>query len=274
MNNDRSADLFELNGIISRGYSSLITNAGKVVAVITLIIAGLVTFTDVALTDFGSQRFTTTLIVMLASSYLMYFSLLDTGEREGEECEVYKRASERYTAIRSRISPDMMEELRGFCLSYSLKELEYRRMSYLGERGYSTAELERYKSGEKFPKRASRIFRRAESMKAVRLTPSTLMTRSHGGGGSELQGPGKRKLYSALMSLIPSTLCMIFTLSVILTAKDGLTVSTVIDGLVKLSALPMIGIRGLLDGFRFAKEDKAGWLETKARLLESFIGQN
>jgi hypothetical protein len=67
---------------------------------------------------------------------------------------------------------------------------------------------------------------------------------------------------------------MVFTLSVILTAKDDLTLSTVIDGLVKLSALPIVGFKGMLDGFRFAKEDKSGWLETKARLLESFVEQS
>ena len=64
---------------------------------------------------------------------------------------------------------------------------------------------------------------------------------------------------------------MVFTVSVMLTTKDGMTVSSVIEGLLKLSALPIIGFRGMLDGYKFAKEEKSAWLETKARLLESFL---
>ena len=110
-------------------------------------------------------------------------------------------------------------------------------------------------------------------MKAVKLTPQTLMSRSHRGEGGELSDPKRKKLYGALVSLIPSTVCMVFTISVILTAKDDLTVSTVIDGLVKLAALPIIGLKGMLDGFKFAAEDRSGWLETKARLLSGFCAE-
>ena len=65
---------------------------------------------------------------------------------------------------------------------------------------------------------------------------------------------------------------MIFTVSVILTAKDDMSLSTIIEGIIKLSALPVVGFKGLLDGYGFAKEHKSLWLETKARLLESFVG--
>ena len=77
----------------------------------------------------------------------------------------------------------------------------------------------------------------------------------------------------ALNSLIPSTICMVFTVSVILTVKENMSVESVIEGLLKLCALPIVGLRGMLDGYRFAREDKSAWLETKARLLESFIGE-
>ena len=79
------------------------------------------------------------------------------------------------------------------------------------------------------------------------------------------------KIVSVITSLIPSTVCTLFTVSIILTAKDGLTVESVIEGLLKLSALPIVGFRGMLDGYRFAKESKSAWFETKARLLEAFL---
>ena len=269
---EQSNDLLELGGVIRRGYSSMIANAGKVIAFITLAVAVVVTFTDIAFSDLTSQSFTTTLAVMLLSSYLMYFSLEDTGEKEGEGCDEFKAASERYLSARSKITPYCIDALREFCLNYSASELEYRRLSYLSEMGYSKGDFEEYKSGKKFSLRAKRAFRRAERMRAVKLSPATLLSRSHGVIKSELTSPSYKKILGAVMSLIPSTVCMIFTISVILTAKDNLSVSTVIDGLVKLSALPIIGFKGLIDGYRFSKEDKSAWLETKSRLLESFLG--
>lgn len=274
MKKENMSDLLEISGMIKSGYSSIISNAGRIVAVITLIIAVLVTFTDMTLSNLTSESFTTTLAVMLISSYLMYFSLEDAGEREGEATDEFRLANERYTAARSRITPDSIDALRSFCLEYTSRELEYRRLSYLSERGYSKGDLKDFRAGKGFPRRARRAFRRAERMKQIKLTPAVLMSGARIGERGELINPRRRKLFDALVSLIPSTVCMIFTISVILTAKENMTVSTVIDGIVKLSALPIIGFKGMLDGYRFSKDDKSVWLEGKARLLESFIEAN
>lgn len=272
MKDSESNELLELGGAIRQGYSAVIGNAGKVIAVITLAIAVLVTFTDVALSDLTGESFTTTLAVMLISSYLMYFSLEDSGEREGEKSEEYRYANERYLKVKGQITPADIDSLRAFCLDYSMRELEYRRLSYLGENGYSATDFAKHKSGEQVSFKAKRIFRRAENMRAVRLTPAVLLSRSHSIGKSELTDPSYKKISGALISLIPSTVCMIFTVSVMLSAKDGQTVYTVLNGLLKLSALPIVGFKGTMDGYRFVKEDKSCWIETKARLLETFLG--
>ena len=264
-------ELLELGGRIRRGYSSVIANAGKVVAVITLAIAILVTFTDVAFSGIRGEDFTYTLAIMLISSYLMYFSLEDTGEKEGEMSEEYMEAKAKYLEARKKITPSHIDSLREFCLDYSKRELEYRRLSYLSEMGYSKNDLEAYRNGKKYPGRAVRAFKRAERMCAVKLSPTMLLSHSQGSGISELTNPGYKKIIASLISLIPSTICMVLTVSIILTTKDGLNASYIIDGIVKLSALPIIGFKGTLDGYRYAKEDKSCWLETKARLLESYL---
>ena len=271
MNSKETNLLLEPLDFIKRGYSGVIANVGKIIAAITLSVAILVTFTDVAFSSLTSQSFTTSLVVMLIASYLMYFSLEEAGEREAEECEEYKNAKAKYLDARSRITPEEVDPLRKFCLDYSAREWKYRRLCYLSENGLSETDFNDYKGGKVFRGRARRILRRAERIKAVNLTPSTLLNRSGGVGKSELQSPMRDKILSVITSLIPSTVCTLFTVSVILTAKDGLTVESVIEGLLKLSALPIVGFRGMLDGYRFAKESKSAWFETKARLLESFL---
>ena len=52
-----------------------------------------------------------------------------------------------------------------------------------------------------------------------------------------------------------------------------MTLSTVIDSLIKLSALPIIGLKGLLDGYLYARETKAEWLNTKTEILLEFLGK-
>ena len=273
MNKEESNELLEIRSFMKHSYSALISNAGKIIAVITLAIAVLLTFTDVAFSDLSSQAFTTQLCVMLVSSYLMYFSLESSGEGEGELSEEYKTAWEKYIGAKKQITPKDIDCLRKFCLDYSIREQEYRRLSYLAEMGLSDSDYLLYKSGKVFSRRNMRIFKKADKIRAVNLTPHTLLSTSHGIGKSELEGPGRAKLLSSLISLVPSTVCMIFTVSLILTTKDGMTVSSIVEGLLKLSALPIIGFRGMLDGYKFAKEEKSAWLETKARLLESFLSK-
>ena len=80
--------------LVKKGYSLLIANVGKTVALITLAVTALVSFTEISFSEFGSESFTSTLVMMLIASYVMYFSLEDAGEKLGRESDEYKTASE------------------------------------------------------------------------------------------------------------------------------------------------------------------------------------
>ena len=100
-----------------------------------------------------------------------------------------------------------------------------------------------------------------------------LLNRGQGVGKSELVGPGRDKILSGMISLIPSTVCTVFTVSIILTAKDGLTAESILESVIQLSALPIVGFRGIVDGYGFVRDSKTAWLETKTRLLEAFLAE-
>lgn len=261
----------ELGDMMRQSYGYIIQNTGKIIAVITLVVATLVTFTDISFSELSSVAFTSSLAVMLIASYLMYFSLEDAGEKYGEESEEYKAALERYANVREKILPNSIPALREFCYRYSLDEVEYRKRAYINEHGYSLEEYEDFACGNAFPKKARRVFRRADKIKPIKLAPQTLLTHERSASRSELQNPERGKLIGMIVRLIPTTLCTFFTASVILTTKTDLTVSTVIEGILKLSTLPVIGFKGYQIGYYFAKGEKAVWIETKARLLEAFL---
>ena len=59
----------------------------------------------------------------------------------------------------------------------------------------------------------------------------------------------------------------------IMSTKDGTTLDSIIDGLFKLTALPIVGLRGYSEGYSYVKNSKTVWIETKARLLEAFLAE-
>ena len=262
--------LLESGNLMRRGYSFLTENSGKAIAILTALIAILLTFTDIALPTVVTDGLTAELCVMLVASYVIYFSLEDSGERLGKESEEYRKREASLSERAAMISGEDIGVLREFCIRYSKEELEYRRRTCLISAGVSREEYD--KGEDSAPTAAARrAIRRANRMQAVELTPATLLGSVRRGGISELKNPERGKLFSLIVKLIPTTLCMAFTVSMMITAKGGLDAGAVISGIVKLSTLPIIAMRGYVQGYRYATESLLRWLETKEKLLGAFI---
>ena len=262
--------IIEGENLIRKGGLALVNNIGKTVAIITLILAALVTFTDVSFADFGTESFVTSTLMLMLASYLMYFSLEDAGERLGEESDEYKETLLIYEKERQKIKGEDMEGLRDFCLNYSKAELEYRRRAYITSHALSLSDYSKYKNGEPVKKKDAKIFKRADRIKAVSLSPRALLSKERECMKSELTSPEKYKLFLLILKLIPTTLCMCITVSVMLKTKEGLDAAAVIEGILKLSTLPIVGFRGYVNGYSYVKKRYLPWIETKKRLLEAF----
>ena len=257
--------------LIKKGYSAVMSNVGKACAIITLIVTVLVSFTDIGFGGLNTESFTSTLVMLLIASYVMYFSLEDAGERLGRESEEYKAAVARHGEARGRISGEDIPSLRSFCLEYQADELKYRKSNALLSLGYTPEEYEAYKKGETTSVRAKRALRRVDKIRRKALTAHDLLSSRDVDAQSNPARPGVSKLISMLIRLIPSTVCTFFTVSVIISAKDGLTLSSVIESILKLSTLPIIGLKGYALGYEYALGNELGWLELKTELLDAFI---
>lgn len=256
--------------LVKKGYSFLIANVGKTVALITLAITALVSFTEISFSEFGSESFTSTLVMMLIASYVMYFSLEDAGEKLGRESEAYKNASERLTELKSKIKGSDISRLREFCLDYRNAELEYRRSNLLFSLGYTEDEYDRYVKGEKMDKKMQKDLGRVKKIRRAELDATNLISGDRR-QESELKNPESSRLFHMILKLIPSTVCTLFTISVMISVKDNLTVAGVIEALLKLSTLPVIGLKGYSGGYEYVTSREIGWMETKARLLDAFL---
>ena len=267
---DFELSLLNSDAILKKGYKSIINNAGRAVALITLIVAVLVTFTDVGFVGGINQNVTGTVLLMLLASYLMYFSMESAGERLGRESDEYVSALGQYSSQLEKIKPADLYALREFCRSYSMRELDFRRESLLMKYGLTLPEYERFRVGGDAARSERRIYRRAARMKPRELTPSMLLS-TDAKSGDELKSPEKTKLFTILLRLLPVTVSVFFTGALVLGAKDGLDAMTVIESIMKLSALPIIAIKGYVAGYGYAKDKERLWLLTKAKLLAAFL---
>ena len=265
------ASLLESADVFKKGFLYVGENIGRAIATITLIVSALVLFTDISFRDFGLQSFTSTMLVMLLASYLMYFSMEEAGEKLGAESEDYKSSMAHLSVLADKVSGDKIYELRAFCKKYSEEELVYRRSNYLFSNGLSDEDLRDFENGKEFDKKSKRALKRAKRLKAYPLTPTLLISKENRGRESELSNPERRKIFSMIIKLVPTTVCSLLTVSIMFTAKDNIGASAIIDGLFKLSALIVIGFKGYTAGYAYSRRSLPVWFETKARLLSAFL---
>lgn len=289
---DRSAEQSLEAGLLSggsnlvrRGYSAILKNCGKLIAALTALVVLLVTFTEVGFYEIGAAELTANLILLLVASYVIYFSLEDAGERLGRDSEEYKAAKRRQDELTARIDSDMMPALREYIEDYRERELSARRASILMAAGLCEADLtdvrsrrevtasDLSKADDKAAKRsraARAAIRRARAQRPIDISAGMLLS---GGSrrGRELYNPERTKFLSLVVRLIPTTVCTLFTASVMLSVKDGLGAGEIIEGLVRLCPLPVVALRGYSAGFVYASEEESEWMAEKSRLIESFL---
>lgn len=266
--------LLESSEFIKKASKTLLSNIGKIIALFVFVLMLALTFTDISFLGLFTEDFASSLLLLITSSYIIYFSLEDAGEKYGEETEIFKKSCERYNELRSKVSGSDIDSLREFCREYSKRDFEYRRKNFLFSKGLSENDLQKYEKGEISGKRIARHFKRYNALKPVVLTPRTLLSWGRSSSRSELENPERRKIPILLLKLIPSTVCMTVTLSVMLSAKDGLTPTDVLNGILKLSALPLVGFKGYSAGYSYVKQSVSLFLETKANILDDFLNKH
>ena len=248
-----------------------IRDMGKIIALITTLLAVTVTFTEVRFGAVFTEEFFSSLLLLLSASYIIYFSLEDAGERTGEESAEYLAARERYLKARESLDGECADGFREYLKSYCEREHAYRVRCALFSLGITESDLLAYQRGERQDKKLRRAARRVARIKPIMLSTSSLLSLGKLSRESELESPEHRKLRSLILRLIPSTVCMTVTVSVVLSTKDGLTAADIIDGILKLSALPLTGFKGYSAGYTYAKHRATAWLETKSRVIEEYL---
>lgn len=271
MSRDKNLEdlLLDPTELLKKASGTLLSDVGKVIAIITLLVACLVSFTEVSFYGIGTEQFTSTLLLLLIGAYLMFFSLEESGERHGERTDEYIEAKKGYKAAISRIKPSDLTHLEAYLKERSRRELYAKRQELLLSLGFTEGLLDDgYKTKSREERRARR---RSLRIKARTLSVTDLLESDAVMGSGEIYHRSPRKYLRIIAKLIPTTVCMVFTASIMLTAKDELTAGAVIEGLVRLATLPIVGFRGYSFGYRYSKLQRAYQMNARTRILESYL---
>ncbi len=276
MKNMRELEISLLDGgeSLKKNGLELVGGLGKLIAVLCAAVTAVATFTDVSFAELSLSDSLPQLLLLLLSSYIIYFSLEDAGERLGEGCEDYLAQKARHIALCEKIGGEDTRALGRFLEEYLKDELMSRRRRMLAVYSLDESELDRYLSGERTGKRRDRILRRAARMRPAKISLIDLLASGVGAGRrSTLDNPERRKLASLILKLIPSTLCTALTVSVMLTVKGDMGASDIISALLKLSALPVIGVRGYAQGYSYMKNDCVVWYRVRCDIIEEYLAE-
>lgn len=264
----------KLDSFAKRTSDVFIRQIGLVTGAITVFVCALLFFTDISMMGIGTKELTGNFITMILASYIMYFSLSDSGELLGRESAEYLEAAREYGAVRDKIGGESLPALSLWCCEYADGELLRRRRRALLAASLSEEDYAAYLDGRgNFSSSRRRALRACSKMKRIKLTPSMLLSEdAHCGEG--LTDPRRSKLLARASALIPTLVCSVVTVSVSLSAKDAMTYTTAVAGLLKLFGLFVVGVKGYYSGYKYSRYAVTLWFDRRRQLLEAYLSSH
>lgn len=266
--------MLDTGGLLDKSKKHLLTHIGRAIAVLTVVLAVILTFAEVTIVSDLTRRLTSEIAVLTVAAVLMYFAMQTEGELSARQTEEYRRQKEAARSAAEAVSADKILALSAYLERYIQGELSSRRRSLLYTYGYTEEDYAAYLAGARSSiAQARRIFRRARRMRPIHLSVGSLLcdAEEH---ESTLTSPHAHRGLLTISRLVPSLLGMLVTVSVIIEWHDPITLSVIMQGAVKLCALLSVGLKGYLDGHKYVLGALVSHLSHKSRLLHAFLIEN
>lgn len=244
-------------------------------AVFTVLVFSILFFTDVRFTATGILSLSLHFSLLFFSSYVMYFSLFETGRDKGEAQEDTRAIRAKRNALFARYEKEGdTASLRLFCEGVTQKEQKEARAAVLS-RFFLTEE----EGDALLARRDSLSFkdkRRRYALKAVcgiRITPSMLLShrKAEGYHPSLSRSPERMRRHRSLSFLLFAAVTAIFSVSLVFDVLLSPTAGTIAAYLLKLFTLFGSGLRGYKAGYFHATIDVAEYEREQAALLEEYF---
>lgn len=244
-------------------------------AVATVLVFSVLFFTEIRFTAESVLSLSLHFALLFFSSYVMYFSLFETGRDKGETEEAFLTQQKRSSTLLSRYEKEGdPASLRAFCRSATEKEKREARLSllsrYLMTEEEGAALLSRTRGLSLREKRRWRALRKAET---IRITPAMLLEgRNMGRHKVPLShSPERMRMRRSLSFLLFTAVTAAFSVSLVFDVLLSPTAGTVAAYLLKLFTLFGSGMKGYKAGYLHATEDVISYRREQADLLEAYL---
>ena len=245
----------------AKGRQRIFSRIGLWISALALLVAVVITFTDVSILSLSAESLTLKMAVYAAVTAIMFYALEEEGERTGRTENAYKESEKAFLAAKTAVTPAYYGALEGFCESYIEEELSKRRSVLLLSHGITGCDAS-------LP---APLERKIKALKPLRISAATLLDPSAYPRHSPLESPERRRKCRLAARLLPSLFCSVFGIGIAVGVRGTMTPSAIIEGLFKISALLIVALRGYAVGYLFIGDAEIPFLQAKARLLEQFL---
>ena len=201
----------------------------------------------------------------------MYLSLESEGQSFARTQTSFLEQKGAADALAANVQGEMLAPLRNYLARIHAQEIRAREDRLLLCYGIDREEYESYRRGGTYGKKKSRYLKRVARITIAPLTPSELLFFDEGKVASFTERPSARMRLRGILKIIPSILCTILTVGVMIEIKDGFSLALLIEGVLKLSALLSMGLRGYLAGVGYVNTVLFPFHKVRQKLLDAFL---
>ncbi len=269
-------DLFLPKAEEKAAVKSILSNLGIVCAVATVLIFSALFFADVTVTVAGALDFTVDFALLFFSSYIMYFSLFDTGSEKALLLpSVCALKEERERLFRRYRTDGASESLAAFCATLSKEKTDEQREVLLSQMSLTEKDvaliLEKEKRTRTLAERHA--LRRLCRLKHIRILPSMLLSERTVSSASVpfSASPEKMRRRRFIRFLLPTVLTALLSVSLAAEVIRNPSADVIVGYLLKLFALLFNGVKGFRSGYSYVACDKSAYMREQCFWLEEYF---
>jgi len=269
-------DLFSVKESGARGKDGILSSLGILCAAATVLVFSALFFTDLSVSAMATLDLGLDFALLYFSSYVMYFSLFETGRERAKTAERYRTLHEKRALLFRRYrSEGSGDSLARFCEELSRQKTAERHAARLSALFLSEEEYKALteKAPDTLTKKEKRLLRKVRRARAVRISPRMLLAEEEGAGESVpfSHSPAAMRRGRFARFLLPTALTALFSVSVACQVMENPSPDLIVGYLLKLFTLFFNGVKGFRSGYAHIAEEMTAYITEQCFWLEEYF---
>ncbi len=265
---------------IKKAAKTIAANSSLIVAVLAVVVAAMVFFTDL---DGGFEitaSFSTSLVVLFCCCVVEYYSTKLMGAKEGKREERYINVTKQHKDISLECQTKVgVQGLMDFCTYYAEQDLIRRRCTLLKQIGmsyddYADKYMQLDKEGlpRELPRMVRKCIAKANRLKPMYISQDNLIFAIDNEKQAQLMlSTTRRERIKDLSFLIPTLLSTFFAASMVIEVIQDLSFATVTACMIKVFCIILNAVKGYQNGYYNIVEGHVECAEARIYLLRECI---